>query len=201
MDLPRGIPRTGFHVESPFRRSSFLPPRSSIAIPPRFGRTPVCWTLLGSLLLTAPCACHRQEVPLSAPTASTPPVAPPSSVAPPPDAGAALSVAELLRRRPDSGTFVIEGFITRVQTCPPCPKGAECKPCMPDHAVVSDQSQPLDSYANMGPQDVIVFVPSPTDLDAMRVGQRRRLTVRVTREQTTNLPVHDLELVELGPLT
>lgn len=35
-------------------------------------------------------------------------------------------------------TFRIKAQVTEVYHCPPCPPGAQCKPCIGDHLVVKD---------------------------------------------------------------
>ena len=36
------------------------------------------------------------------------------------------------------GPFRIEGFVLQTYKCPPCPEAAQCKPCLGDHIVVTD---------------------------------------------------------------
>lgn len=155
-------------------------------------------------LLTVLCACSQpmRQPSAAAPTpavyASAPAAAPPTGTAH--GGEGALTIARFRNLRPESGTYVLEGFIIKRSPCPPCPEGALCKPCMGDHVIISDLPDSLDRHPRrLHEQDLVVFIPSRTDLERLEVGQRRRLTVRVKPGRTTVLPIHDVELVELGP--
>ncbi len=126
----------------------------------------------------------------------------PGGAAPPPlatvaSAPAATAAAPLATPNPGAGTFVVEGFVAKVYTCPPCPPGAMCKPCMGDNVVLSDAPAPIADYAGLGARDLIVFVPSRADLDRLAVGRRVRLTVRARGTKTTSRPMNDLELLAI----
>lgn len=173
---------------------------------------------LAGLLVLGACACSRPAQPegrpsrpaAQAPEAGPPPA--PATAASTTDAGAttaastsdagarsALSIKGLRRLKPTSGTHVIEGFITRVAPCPPCPEGAMCKPCMGEHVVVSDGPQAPENYSQLGAGDVIVFVPRPELMRQLAVGQKRRLTILIRPVKTTALPINDVELIDLSP--
>jgi hypothetical protein len=180
---------------------------------------------LAELLLIGVCACSRPAQPEHRPPAPDAPApdagAPPSpamaavtndageaptapapdaaTLASAPDAGRALSIAELRRQAPASGTHVIEGVITRVVPCPPCPEGAMCKPCVGDHVIVSDGPEAPESHSRLDAGDVIVFVPQPALMRRLTVGQRHQLTVLIRPVKTTALPINDVELIELSP--
>ncbi|MFP2931026.1 hypothetical protein ACLESO_38705, partial [Pyxidicoccus sp. 3LG] len=122
-----------------------------------------------------------------------------ATAAPSPDAGRVLSIQQLRRLKPASGTHVIEGYVTRVAPCPPCPKGAVCKPCLGEHVVVSDGQKAPGSYDQLGAGDVIVFVPRSALMRRLEVGQKHRLTVLIRPMQSTALPINDVELIDLSP--
>jgi len=44
--------------------------------------------------------------------------------------------------------YNIKGYISAMQVCPPCPKGANCKPCPPDGIYITDQFQKNHNYKN-----------------------------------------------------
>jgi hypothetical protein len=66
------------------------------------------------------------------------------------------SVAELRSRRElkDGDVVRLTAWVTALPTCPPCPKGARCKPCAPARAIVEDSPRPRASRG------------APTDLAA-----------------------------------
>ncbi|WNG47795.1 hypothetical protein F0U60_29440 [Archangium minus] len=148
------------------------------------------------LFLATVCACRR---PTPEPAAAAPTTPAAASRATPDATAPVLTVARFRQLQPASGTHTLEGYIRRLAPCPPCPAGAECKPCMGDHLILSDKPGPFEGYGTLGEQELIVFAPSREDLNKLEEGQRRRLTVRVTSKQTTALPLHDVELVTMGP--
>lgn len=46
------------------------------------------------------------------------------------------SLNQINKNTPD--TCRITAFVNSIYTCPPCPKGAECKPCIGDHIMIAD---------------------------------------------------------------
>lgn len=55
-----------------------------------------------------------------------------------------LTFADLQEGDHDEAPFRIEGFVIQVYNCPPCPRGAMCKPCIDDHIVVTDNLDEKD---------------------------------------------------------
>jgi hypothetical protein len=49
-----------------------------------------------------------------------------------------------LKRDEVAGPFRIEGYVFETYKCPPCPPGAMCKPCIGDHAVITDNLDKKD---------------------------------------------------------
>jgi len=97
--------------------------------------------------------------------------APPPSTAASGMASSAVSVTEAkknLRAYP----LTVWGFVSKIYTCPPCPAGAQCKPCMRDNIVLSEQDKKLESYT-LADGDIIVFTKAP---------QRFQLGARVVLE-------------------
>ena len=55
-----------------------------------------------------------------------------------------LTFADLQRNDSIEGSFTVVGYVTDTYKCPPCPKGAMCKPCIGDHLVVTDKLDEKD---------------------------------------------------------
>jgi len=89
-----------------------------------------------------------------------------------------LHAAELLALHPTGGTFTVTGYVAYLYRCPPCPKGAQCKPCMGDNFVLSDSKKNLSSYADLGPKDLIVLA-SEAQLAKLFLRQSVRVRVEV----------------------
>jgi len=89
------------------------------------------------------------------------------------------------------GLYRTEGFVAKIYSCPPCPAGARCGPCMRSNIVLSEKKKSLESYA-LGSEDVIVFVSSSARFE---LGQKVAAMVRLTGSRSTGEPLNDLELV------
>ena len=55
-----------------------------------------------------------------------------------------------------SGQYNTEGYVVFVSDCPPCPIGARCSPCPPNHVVISPSASIPDSARY--PADGLVIV-------------------------------------------
>ena len=49
-----------------------------------------------------------------------------------------------LQKNDLQGPFRIEGYVIQTYKCPPCPEGAQCKPCLGDHIVITDDVDEKD---------------------------------------------------------
>jgi hypothetical protein len=112
--------------------------------------------------------------------------------------GASPGVAEVVAQHPVEGAFTVTGYAAKVLTCPPCPPGALCKPCMGDNVVLSDDKTPITSYQNLGPREMIIFGES-ADITRMHVGERYRVSVEVRGTHRTSEPYNDLWLKRAEP--
>lgn len=102
-----------------------------------------------------------------------------------------LSIHELKNHLFRSGTFTTEGFVVKIYTCPSCPKNAQCKPCMRDNIVVSEDNKNLISYT-LSEKDLIVFVKNSK---LFKVGKKYRFLIKVNEYSSTNERVNDAELI------
>lgn len=102
-----------------------------------------------------------------------------------------IPIAELKDKKIHSGEYNIEGFVVKIYTCPPCPPGANCKPCMKDNIVVSTNNRKLETYS-LSHQEVILF---GKDVQQFKMGEKYRFSIKVTNEKTTGETINDLELL------
>src|SRR2546428_12935579 len=49
-----------------------------------------------------------------------------------------------LQKNDLEGPFRIEGYVIQTYKCPPCPAGMQCKPCLGDHIVITDNVDEKD---------------------------------------------------------
>ena len=116
----------------------------------------------------------------------------PVAVEPAPPSSGPLSVTALRKLEPaPETTHTLMGYVVMRYTCPPCPPGALCKPCMGNNFVLSDDPEPHETY-DIDQSDVIVFADDPMQFE---VGQKVTIQVKVLRRQMSNRGIHDLELV------
>jgi len=106
--------------------------------------------------------------------------------------GPALSVTEA-RKMLRTSTVTVWGYVSKIYTCPPCPPGAMCKPCMGDNIVLSEQDKKLDSYTLTG-SDLVVFTKDP---EALKLGARVVLEVRRPSESAGGKDTGEAHLVRI----
>jgi hypothetical protein len=86
---------------------------------------------------------------------------------------AELSVAEFVAKHPGSGEYTLIAYIEEVYVCPPCPRNAQCKPCIGDNATISDNPP---RAGTPGKERIMVFI-APSDPAKLQIGRRYRLRV------------------------
>jgi hypothetical protein len=65
-------------------------------------------------------------------------------------------------------TCVVSAFVNSVYNCPPCPKGADCKPCIGNHIMVADSLNAKKQFR--------VFVNEPGKFS---IGEKYILLIRL----------------------
>lgn len=89
------------------------------------------------------------------------------------------------------GTYDTEGYVVKRYECPPCPKGALCKPCMRDNIVISEKNELLDTYS-LSNTEIIIFASNPKQFE---LGKKYRFSVKILDYNTTGEPINDIELI------
>ena len=77
-----------------------------------------------------------------------------------------ISIPEFKALDDTSGsiTYNVGGYVSYIYTCPPCPKDAECKPCMGNNIIISEADKRLEDYYSLSDSDIVVFVDEPNQL-------------------------------------
>ncbi len=101
------------------------------------------------------------------------------------------SISSLKQKAPNEGEFLLRGYVSKIYTCPPCPPGATCKPCIGDNIVLSEKKKVIDSY-RLEEGDLVIFVKKPSEF---RLGKRYLCKIKVLSSRTTSSKMNDLELV------
>lgn len=87
------------------------------------------------------------------------------------------------------GPFRIGAYVVEVYKCPPCPAGAQCKPCIGDHIVVTDNPNEKDPKFI---RRLRIFADRP---DHFRLKTRYMFEVTVRGKTQKGHPIEDVNLI------
>jgi len=100
-----------------------------------------------------------------------------------------LTIHQLNQQNPKFGTYHVEGYVIRIYTCPPCPKGALCKPCAPEHIILSDENKSLGTVDDITDQELAIITDT---VQPFEIGKKYRVLLQIldvkTLEQKLNNP-------------
>lgn len=99
-----------------------------------------------------------------------------------------------LKRDDLKGPFKIEGFVVESYKCPPCPRGAMCKPCVGDHVVITDNVNEQDPALI---RRLWVFTDKPKQFELKK---KYLLLVKVRGNTRPGHPIEQVDLVGFEPL-
>lgn len=110
------------------------------------------------------------------------------------------TIQELNQEPVQPGTYNTEGFAVKLYDCPPCPRGAVCKPCMGSNIVLSENKLPIETYNQLTSDELIVFVDRAEQFE---IGSKYLMTIQVLERNSTGNPngLNDVELVGFTILT
>lgn len=100
-------------------------------------------------------------------------------------------ISQIKEQKSIAGIFDTQGYVVKKYTCPPCLSGQECKPCMKNNIVISENNQPLASYA-LTNKEIIIFVDNP---EQFVIGQKYNFSIKFLDSKSTGEEINDLELV------
>jgi hypothetical protein len=107
-----------------------------------------------------------------------------------------ITFAQLNRSDLDDGPFRIEGQVTEVHRCPPCPEGAQCKPCLGDHLVITDNPDEKDPALI---RRLRIFVKVP-ELEKFEIAKTYSFLVKVRGRLRNGKPLEEVELISFDPI-
>jgi hypothetical protein len=107
-----------------------------------------------------------------------------------------ITFANLTRGDLDEGPFRIEGYVTEIYKCPPCPEGAQCKPCLGDHLVITDD---LDEKDPALKKRLRIFAKR-LELDKLKIAKRYSFLVKVRGRIRDGKPLEEVDLISADPL-
>jgi hypothetical protein len=81
--------------------------------------------------------------------------------------------------------------VIEIHKCPPCPAGAQCKPCLGDYIVVTDN---VDEKDPLLIKRVRVFTTKP---EKFELKQKFSFVAKVRGKAPSGKPIEDLDLIDL----
>ncbi len=112
----------------------------------------------------------------------------------PPDSPRLLTFDDLKRNDGVEGTFRMEGaYVLEIHKCPPCPPGAQCKPCLGDYVVITDN---LDEKDPALIKRLRVFTSRPERLEWFELKKNCSFIARVRGKVPRGKPIEDLDLID-----
>lgn len=87
--------------------------------------------------------------------------------------------------------FNVEGYVASIYECPPCPKGAQCKPCFGDHIVVAETEGGVKSQDEQY-ERLLIFANSPAQFEK---GKRYLFSVKLVGQKRPGERVGQVELI------
>ncbi|MFA6432339.1 MAG: hypothetical protein WCV82_00775 [Candidatus Paceibacterota bacterium] len=106
------------------------------------------------------------------------------------------SIHELKEKSLQPGSYNTEGYVVKRYECPPCPAGAQCKPCMRNNIVISENNIPLKTY-NLSNTELVIFVDYSQRFE---IGKKYRFSIKLLDSNTTDEAINDVELVGFNQL-
>lgn len=100
-------------------------------------------------------------------------------------------ISEFKKNGFTSGTYETEGYVVKRYTCPICPQGAQCKPCMKNNIVISEENQTLETYS-LSDKNLIIFTNNPNQFTLNR---KYTFIIKVLDYKSTGDSINDVELV------
>lgn len=100
-------------------------------------------------------------------------------------------IHEIKLNKFNSGTYNTEGYIVKIYICPSCPKGAQCKPCMRDNIVISENNKLLETYS-LSDKEMVLFADNPNQFD---LGKKYKFSIKILDYKTTGEPINDIEVI------
>ncbi len=100
-------------------------------------------------------------------------------------------IHEIKLNRFNSGTYNTEGYVVKIFTCPLCPKGVICKPCMRDNIVISENNKLLENYF-LSDKEIILFANSPKQF---KMGEKYTFSIKILDYKSTGEPINDVEII------
>jgi hypothetical protein len=105
-----------------------------------------------------------------------------------------LTFDDLQGSKPIDGPFRIAGYVLNIYKCPPCPRGAQCKPCVPDNIVVTNDLEEKDLSRITR---LRIYTDKPEQFELKK---KCLFTVKTKGKLTPGHAIQDVELISFEVL-
>jgi hypothetical protein len=103
-----------------------------------------------------------------------------------------LTFDDLKRNDGIEGSFEIEdAYVIEIHKCPPCPPGAQCKPCLGDCIVIANN---LDEKDPLLIKRLRVYTDQP---ERFELKQKFSFVAKVRGKVPSGKPIENLDLIDL----
>ena len=105
-----------------------------------------------------------------------------------------LTFSDLKKNDSIEGEFKMVGFVIQTYKCPPCPPQMQCKPCLGDHIVITDNIDEKDPALI---QRLRIFTDKPEQFELKK---KYTFTVKVRGKVQKGRAIEDVDLISFKPL-
>jgi len=106
-------------------------------------------------------------------------------------------IQELKEGNLSPGIYNTAGYVVKIYTCPSCPPGAYCEPCMGDNIVISENNKMIiESYSDITEKELFIFAENPQQFE---LGRYYSFSIRISDYSSTSAPISGIELIGYNP--
>ncbi|NNE99364.1 MAG: hypothetical protein HKN25_10135 [Pyrinomonadaceae bacterium] len=95
------------------------------------------------------------------------------------------SIRDLKDGKTKPGTYEIEGVVTKIYRCPPCPPLSQCSPCRRGNSLAVADKNGTSDGTELNENEILIATETP---DSFEKGKRYKFTVRFLDEKLPNDP-------------
>lgn len=103
-----------------------------------------------------------------------------------------LTFNDLQKNDSIAGPFRIVGYVIDVYRCPPCPERMQCKPCLGDHVIVTDNIDEKDPALI---KRLRIFTDKPEQFELKK---KYLFTAKVRGKMLKGQPIYDVDVVSFA---
>ena len=94
------------------------------------------------------------------------------------------------------GNYNVDAYVVFIYQCLPCPEDAQCKPCMRDNIVISEENKKLTGYY-LNSSDLVIYTSNSHDF---ALSQYYKFSITVEEDQARQNP-KEAKLIGFEPIS